>query len=266
MSFQKILILIFAISGFQSFYGQEAPGYLGKKLIISYSGNISPTPFHPNKNGENGFSKFTYKHKISADYVRTRKTSIGMSFELYSTGLDNEFEIIGSNPNASSFSGLTSFQDRNYGILNVKGIGFYRLKFKKGIAPLGKYNILGVKLLVASTDLSTSNFTSSNGDDAVSFNVNNHEATYLKLGLILGSGINRVIKDKVVLKFGFNMTIIPLDIFNSFQSISLDDVNSDRSAPTSQRDLESLFKKQASKRLFGSEILTFTIGIGFLAY
>jgi hypothetical protein len=264
------LLLIIALFISCNVFGQTAPGYMGRKLVISYSPNFSPTIANPNKNNKKGLTSFNLNHEVSVEYSLSRKVSLGGSFQMYQTGVDYNFSIYEQRSNQSSYNGYDVANFRNdvgYGLLNVKAISVYRLKFRKGISPLGKHSILGIKILHSSTDLSNTNFTDSYYNSATRRNeLEKHKTTEksistVNFGIVWGYGVNRVIKDLVVLKFGFKVNYMFMNTGDYFRT-----VRSPNDQNTSEFQEIDMFKNASEKRLFAAEFFNITIGIGFLAH
>ena len=88
---KKILLLIITLFTYNFCFSQKTPGYLGKKLVPTYSLGFAPSFFNPNKNGAKGFFTFNLFHQLRLDYVTSRKSAVGIGFETYSTGIDYDY-------------------------------------------------------------------------------------------------------------------------------------------------------------------------------
>ena len=72
----KIIIIIVLLGlCISNLFAKVAPGYMGKRLIIEYSGSTAPALFRPIKNGENGLFSWNYGHKITAIYLAKKNIS-----------------------------------------------------------------------------------------------------------------------------------------------------------------------------------------------
>jgi opacity protein-like surface antigen len=230
--------------------------------------------FHINKNGESGFTSYNFTHRLSADFAVNRKVTYGAAFEMYSTGIAPEFSLYKANTvvgNNYYGNNLLEYNYEGYGVLNVKGLSLYRYKYKKGIAPLGKHSILGLKLLFASTDLSnleysasyyTNSSSSSQTEDI--YDLSSSEISTMQVGFTWGYGVNRIISDKVTIRLGVESTLFPLKLFAVFKGVDNEDYYLDKASSISTT--KELFTKQSIKRMTQVEMFNITLGIGFLAY
>jgi hypothetical protein len=272
---KKILLIIILFNATNFVFAQKAPGYLGKTILVSYSGNFFPAVANPNKNGEQGFTSFNYIHKVSLDYVINRKGSIGFAFETYTTGVDYDFNFRNSETDqyGNTISDITYYPN-GYGTLNVKGISIYKSIYRKGISPLGKHTIFGLKLLFASTDLSTVKFTGTRYDynyytagEEETYNTTNKSIKNMEIGFIWGYGVNRIIQDFVVLNFGFELTLLPSAFFDVIKENQGSHSFSGDQDPYAEYKTEvELFESYGSKRLFRGQFFNIKISIGFLAH
>ncbi|MCO6500113.1 MAG: hypothetical protein J5I47_07010 [Vicingus serpentipes] len=275
MKAKEIVLVAIFIFTINLVAAQQAPGYLGKRLVLSYTPKFMLSAFNPNKNGEQGFTTFNYAHRFSLDFAANRKISYGVAFEMYSTGMEPEFTLYKHHPASDHSSSWgsdypESYYYEGYGRLNVKGVSLYRYKYKKGIAPLGKHSILGVKLLYASMDFSDLEFSNtyyigSGSHQKDYYNLSSSETSVMQLGFVWGYGVNRIVADKVTLRLGVESTLFPLKLFSMFQSVEDDDYYLNY-GETSLSKAKELFQKQAIKRMAQVEAFNITLGIGFLAY
>ncbi len=294
-----ILVLFISLFFIKITSAQRTPGYMGKRLIVEYSGSTAPAIFRPNKNGNNGFDPippefnlpFNYGHKLTVNYSLNRKIGVGASFELYSTGTDlsNVFFLSTSidqfgNNNRTNYSaqGTEENPETFTGIVNIKGISLFRTSYRNGIAPLGKHSIIGFKLLFVSTDLSQVDFIGTeriNNQQVVDvhYNLPSGGLTTTEWGIFYGVGVNRIIHDKIVLSLGFELAFIysALGEFagNYERSYDFSDggrINASQFGNTNVNNgidsAEELFKKMGAERAFSSQFFNLKIGIGFLAY
>jgi len=275
MNTKKLVFISIFVFVANLIVAQQAPGYLGKRLVASYTPKFMLSAFNPNKNGEEGFTKFNYAHRLSLDFAVNRKVTYGVAFEMYSTGIEPEFSLYQEYPDAGnnyySSSNLLAYEAQGHGVLNVKGVSLYRYKYRKGIAPLGKHSILGLKLLYASMDFSDLEFLSNNyytgnsNNQAIDvYDISSGETSTMQIGFVWGYGVNRIIMDKVTIRLGVESTLFPLKLLSMFQSVENEDYLLGRTTSTSE--VKNLFQKQAIKRMSQVEVFNITLGIGFLAY
>lgn len=231
---------------------------MGKRLVPSYSFGFAPTIFNPKNNGEKGILNFNLFHQIKLDYVTSRKSSFGIGYETYSTGIDYDNGY-------NNYTRDVSIYFSGYGILNVKGFQLYKSFYRSGIAPMGKKHSIGIKVLFSSTNFENV--------DAIIKDPNNNRSTYefkeggtsKDFGLTYGYLSSRIIFDKLVLSFGFDVNLIYSAHFKYLHAyLNGSEYNSD-ATPINQTEEEYLNDK-AKQRVFSSQLLMIKIGIGFLAY
>jgi hypothetical protein len=290
MKFLKnIFILVLITLMVNAGFSQKAPGYMGIKTMMSYSAIFSPNLFNINKNGEKGIKKLNYKHKFSLEYSINRKSSIGVAYEMYQTGIKYNFSINESEANGENYSygneyDNTEYSPSGFGVISAKSISLYHVNYNNGISPLGKNMVFGLKVIFASTDISGVSFTgrksvtayNSSGysyDEYVDVNYSkiNESLNNVEFGFIFGYGVNRIIKDRVVLSFGFDFTLLPfafLDYVKSksgeynFSSV----VDTDQYLEDNYDSEKEIYESYTAKRLFSHEFFNVRIGIGFLAF
>ncbi|NQX97668.1 MAG: hypothetical protein HRT73_07280 [Flavobacteriales bacterium] len=281
----KIIIIIVLLGlGISNLFAQVAPGYMGKRLIIEYSGSTAPALFRPNKNGENGLFSWNYGHKITANYSLNRKVAVGASFELYKTGVDYDGLGFVEGRGDNNFGGTerSFFSPNGYGIANIKGLSIFRAKYKNGITPLGKYSVWGLKLLFVSTDLSEVKFrgfkpsNNSNIDEEVFLDLPKGGMNTTEWGVFYGAGVNRIIKDRIVISLGFELAFTWSAMgeffgdnnknydFTDYNALGVS--NSPSYNNGNVTSIEEAFQKISTERTFTSQFFNLKIGIGFLAY
>lgn len=255
---KKILLLIITLLTFSFCFSQKAPGYMGKKLVPSYSMGFAPSFFNPNKNGEKGILNFNLFHQFRLDYVNTRKSSTGIGFESYSTGIN--FNNIYRNNEREE----TIFF-HNHGVLNVKGIQLYKSFYSNAIAPMGKRHSIGIKVLFSSIDFSDMLVTKQKDRKEATIYEIKKGGTSSDFGFMYSYSSSRIIADKIVLSFGLDFNNIFSAHFKYFDAF----VNSnkyDGGLTLKNESEEQFLNDKAKQRVFSSQFLMIKLGIGFLAY
>ncbi|NCQ11847.1 MAG: hypothetical protein GW809_06825 [Bacteroidetes bacterium] len=260
---KKILLLIITLFTYNFCFSQKTPGYLGKKLVPTYSLGFAPSFFNPNKNGAKGFFTFNLFHQLRLDYVTSRKSAVGIGFETYSTGIDYDY---GYRNDAQDIN----IRFARHGILNVKGFQLYRSFYSNGIAPMGKRHSLGLKVLFSSTDFEDVGATKTKPDNSNPYSnqiTSPYEikkgGTSKDFGFMYSYSSSRIISDIIVLSFGIDFNVIFSAHFKYFGSIISQDL--DDSSPSNQTE-EYFLNDKAKQRVFSSQFLMLKIGIGFLAF
>lgn len=263
---KNILLLISILFICNSSFSQKAPGYMGKRLVPSYSFGFAPTIFNPKNNGEEGILNFNLFHQIKLDYVISRKSSFGVGYETYSTGIDYDNGY-------DNYIRDVRIYFSGYGILNVKGFHLYKSFYRSGIAPMGKKHSIGIKVLFSSTDFENVDATikepKMNSNNYLYYPISTYEikegGTSKDFGLTYGYSSSRIIFDKLVLSFGFDVNLIYSAHFKYLHAyLNGSEYNSD--ATLIDQTEEEYLNDKAKQRVFSSQLLMIKIGIGFLAY
>ncbi len=270
---------------------QTAPGYMGKKLIIEYSVTGAPALFRINKNGKSGIDIFppdfklpmNYGHKLTGSYSINRKSAYGASLELFTTGVDYSNITLGKGVIENNrITQINGHNAQNDAVLNTYGLTLFKSFYRNGISPLGRHTNIGIKILYASTDLSQVNFssftnTNNNQTEVLVYDLSGKSPSSIEWGFTYGMGVNRILFDKVVINFGFEVVLMfsalnawGEDWRGQYDFTDYTGVEEGRFSPnTFNKKLSSdteLFKKLGSERVFTSQFFNLKIGIGFLAH
>lgn len=230
------------------------PGYLGKKWVIGYTLNFMPslitgfpganTDYEEFREEGRGFYVNT-QHKFSIERV------IGRKFSLVGTVLltKNQAEIDGS---TSSVQDFVNIKTRGY-ILTVR-------QYRKHLAPISRYFDYKIGYYNITPQDFSYNTTDIENDTTTSRTISAGSTGDLYLGF--GWGNSRVIKDRVIFSFGFELGLLvggmvdALDNSTRFRSIDVNTPNSIENHDT----LQSL----ARERMFFESLMHFTVRIGFM--
>ncbi|MBW6484412.1 MAG: hypothetical protein K0B10_15320 [Vicingaceae bacterium] len=257
---KKIALILLIFFAWNSSFSQKTPGYLGKKIVPSYSMGFAPSFFNPNKNGAKGIFTFNLFHQLRLDYATSRKAAVGIGFETYSTGIDYGYAYENNSQNVTiSFA--------RHGILNVKGFQLYRTFYSNGIAPMGKKHSIGLKVLFSSTDFDDVGATKTKLDiygnsTSAPYKISKG-GTSKDFGFMYSYSSSRIIADIVVLSFGIDFNVIFSAHFKYPGSIINEELGDN--APSNQAE-EAFLNDKAKQRVFSSQFLMLKIGIGFLAF
>lgn len=222
------IISISVLSFLNNSFGQ-APGYLGKKLIFGYGLNASPALYGANAsnktisgtegNAEKGKLAFNFIHEGYIEYATSTKWMIGFSARYYKTAFDNPTLIT----NSSNEVKFDNTKNPN-GYYTIKGLTyslFFKI-FRPGyVAPWGKYIMFGpvFNTAKASYDPATMNIVARTGyNDYYNGSYNQHDTlisdfgsrvqAYKGFNFMLGFGKSRIIANRIVLDYGFNMYLL----------------------------------------------------------
>jgi hypothetical protein len=267
-----ILILFTLILFINRINAQKAPGYLGKRMVLEYSGATIPAVFNSNKNGEKGyfFQHWNYGHKFTLNYTLNRKIAVGGSLEVNSTGAD--LTGINLRTDDGSINSYSAEDINNSARINIKGFSLFRMRYNSGVAPFGKYSFIGFKLLLVSTDLTEVNYVSRSQsffDEEKTYKLPSSGMTTLQYGLVYGVGVNRIIFDRVVLSLGAELSFVfsaMKEYFKNYEGTYGFTNSQEFNTEDDLQSAEDLFKKIGKRRAFTSQFVTIKIGIGFLAF
>lgn len=236
-----ILILVASNS-----FGQ-APGYMGKKLLVTGEISFLNALFNPNHNMNKGLNKFSFNFRSTTDldYVVARNATIGATFDVFYTGMEYDW-------NSDSFDELLvpGIDDRfEHGRIFGYGYGLnykiFRNPSRGGIAPVGSYAKFDVMLL----DVRMRPFDKGN-DVAHSYS---HRFFTPAISITLGR--QRVLWDFLVLRSGVQIGFVPMGISPYLQSL---DKGIERG--TQEQDLRA----NAEARLMTYYLFNVNFGVGFL--
>jgi hypothetical protein len=277
-------IRLFTILAFASgsSFAQEVPGYLGQKFIFSYEAAFWPTaanPTGPDYEIESFYEGvestdfdlgLSIKHHLRADYVYSKSLTYGARLGYFSSYYGNTIRP----ENASSELFLNFGNDlpprlKEFGEITDISLGFSVKKFSKHFAPLGKFFEFGLELHLISFGNLVFQYdetTDPNNNTLQTFERNVDGGSTVNLSVFLGQGVNRVISDKYVLGFGYelgfalfgyenaNTLFIPNDIIES-EPINIDENDS---------VIQEGMANAANGRIFGQALFNLKLSIGIL--
>lgn len=179
----------------------DIPGYMGLKLVVKYDAGL----FHPGILGRTGTLP-SLQNNLSVECAVSRAWMVGVRYG---------FMTYNHSPNPNTFYPNTRYKwginSEDYkGRLTQHVVSVYAKKFpyKKGfIAPHGRYFLIGMYYQYA-TDYDSRLDTYSDGRKIVT----TQKATAHFGGLMLGTGRNFILANRVVIDFGFVINV-PLAIF-----------------------------------------------------
>lgn len=194
-----------------SAFGQ-APGYMGKKLLITGEVSFLNALFNPNHNMNNGLRNFSMNVRATTDldYVFARNGSVGATFDVFATGMEYDWNTERYTewlvPNIDTLFGHARITGYGYGI-NYK---LFRKVSKNGIAPVGNYVKFDLMLL----DIRVRAFDKSN-EAAHSFSTR-----FLTPVFSITFGQQRIFWDFLILRTGIQLGFVPLGISPYMQKLN----------------------------------------------
>jgi len=226
----------------------QAPGYMGKRLLITGEASFLNALFSPNHAMDKGLSSFAFNIRgtVDLDYVVARNGSIGLTFDIIFSGMEYDWSD-------ARFATLlvpdigTSFdhaQLRGYGYgINYK---VFRNPARGGIAPIGGYVKFDAMLL----DLRIRPYDRKAGI------AHPHEERIFTPMLSITLGRQRIMFNHLVVRSGVQLGVVPAGIVPYFELLDGDLGHTDQ-----RRDVGA----NAEARLFSYYLINFNVGIGFIA-
>lgn len=225
----------------------QAPGYMGKKLLITGEVSFFNALFNPNHNMNKGLNKFSFNVRSTTDldYVIARNGTIGVTFDVFATGMSYDW-------NDDLYSDqLVANIDTRFDHARIYGYGYginykiFRNPSKGGIAPVGSYAKFDLMLLDARVRPIDNNL-----DQTHSFS---HR--FFTPAVSFTFGRQRILWDFLILRSAIQVGIVPMGISSYLQSL---DNGIERG--TQQQDLRA----HAEARLMSYYLLNVNFGVGFL--
>lgn len=268
----KILTLIL-FSSFLHLWSQ-APGYMGKRMVLGYGFHFSPAFLGANAqnqtiigNGgsaETGSLAFNVLHEGYLEYATGYRFSIGLSGRFYKTAYDNAAYI--NKYNDVTFS---AFNDHPAGYYNITGLSiclYGKLYGKRYVAPWGRYIIFGPVINIRKTEYDpsvmyvkgfsyNSNYYS---EETTLTNFGPAKQSFTGFNLLFGWGRNRMIGNRVTIDYGANFQV--LSVFSAL----FDVVGSDLGF--SEKTEINYIEKTSGVRIRGVNRFNAFVKVGFLLF
>jgi hypothetical protein len=244
----------------------QTPGYMGKHLTIGYSNNFFPALIGPTAKSQDVGINAT--HSFNLEYTIKNRTNLCVSYQRLKTGVDFNYELseeyvdqYGSYENAlyryRPKSRLPSQLISNNICLGLKF-------FNSGaLAPVGKYRKFELVLLFPKLTYESNAFVaetySYNYDTTYTLkkNIGTGEYSFKSFALTYTFGRQRVLFDRIVLDYGFQLGVHPIGMLSY--------INSDLEFTTSS-NVGSYSRALTNQRLLRYESFNFHIGLGLLAF
>jgi hypothetical protein len=239
----------------------QAPGYMGKKVTVQYSGpvGISFPSYDEYEADDVPFMKLLYRHDLSVDYALSKSLCAGISFKHSSPTVYAATYTSLVDPD--SYERFAYFDDFEFKINMLSAyVEFFSYNKWGAIAPLGAYKRLELGLAsVTAEPLNNRSIPDSYYDY---FYMNNLEdvGEFEKISMIpcilYTSGKQWIYFDKMIVDLGTQFGI-PL---TSGLFSALDDSN------IYGGDIEEDFPNDAKTRLATSMLFSFQLGIGYVVF
>ena len=225
----------------------QAPGYMGRKFLISGEVSFFNALFNPNHNMSQGLNSFSFNVRSTTDldYVVARNGTIGATFDVFATGMKYQWK----NDDLSEL--LIPTVDDRFDHARIAGYGYginyklFRNPSRGGIAPVGSYAkfdlmLLDVRVRPVDNDL----------DEGHSYS---HRFFTPVVSITVGR--QRILWDFLILRSAIQVGLVPMGFTPYFQEL---DNGIERG--TQQQDLRA----NAEARLMSYYLLNINFGVGFL--
>ncbi len=251
----------------------QSSGYMGKRLLLGYGFNTSPAIFGATSNNETligtggsattGSFVFNTIHEGFLEYAASSKWMVCFSARYYKTAYDNGKYL--------------NYYDNNYSANYLKPSGFYNIRgltyslyFKyygsRYVAPWGRYVMFGptINTVKTSYDSKVMNFQANSNNyyyaDTLMSNFGTKEQSFTGVNLMLGYGRSRIIANRVVIDYGFNLQLF--SVFAGVFDVLLDGEDFSSQNPTNLNYIEKTYRK----RVRGINRFNVFLKVGFLLF
>lgn len=241
----KWLLLIALLLPFRAFC--QAPGYMGKKLLITSEVSFFYALLNPNHNMNKGLNKFSFNVRATSDidYVVARNGSVGATFDVFVTGMAYDWQTSEYDellvPNIGQTFDHARLSGYGYGI-NYK---LFRNPSRGGVAPVGGYAKFDLMLL----DVRARAFDKENEI------AHPYSDRFFTPAFSVTFGQQRILWDFLVLRSAIQVGVVPMGIAPAIQQL---DGGIERG--TQQQELRA----RSEARLFSYYLLNVNFGVGFL--
>ncbi len=226
----------------------QAPGYMGKRLLVTAEASFFNALFNPDHSMNSGLNKFGFNVRgtFDVDYVVARNGSVGFTFDLLFSGMEYDWaDEAWESPLVPRIG-----EDFQYGQIRGYGYGInykvFRNPAKGGIAPIGGYTKFDLMLV----DVRVRPY------DRTAGKAHHYEEQFFTPVLSVTLGRQRVFFNNLILRTGVQVGIVPTGIVPYFERM---DGNIEKG---NQRDDLIAFTEA---RLLSYYLLNFNVGVGFLA-
>jgi len=174
----------------------QGPGYIGKKSVTGYGLEYSPA-----FSGATVGLPFNLTQQIYFEHALETELSGGVSLRYALTKYDNGAEVLKLGRPTSDYT------------IHALSVSPY-LKFfsKKYVAPWGKYWVLGFvgNAIITKHDPFMYNTQSLATHDTLLMDFGPEKQLHKSVDILIGKGKSRIIRNKIVLDYGFNVQLVSL--------------------------------------------------------
>lgn len=266
---KRLLFLLLALP--VASIAQHAPGYLGKRFTVEYNAFLFPSFFNPNSpeiKEQHSFisdvkPSINLQNYLVGQYCASKKISLIASFGFNTT---NFLAPSGYGEIAYPYEadkGYSDFLINEYPTMKVRsysaGIRIYTQHF----APLGQYVEFRLGLAQIKTeDFSYLNIKSGSLDSGNTYTIGGSSSWGPSTALAWGT--SRVIKDVVMISYGFDVSLYPFGIRNNRSLLTQDTKASIYYDQGNTADNRKNLNDLAAGRYTMQCFLNLRLGIGFV--
>ncbi|MBC8047585.1 MAG: hypothetical protein H7Y00_12370 [Fimbriimonadaceae bacterium] len=233
----------------------QAPGYMGKKLSVSYSPTLSVAFYDLGDDYRDIPSVgINLRHDFEAEYVLGRGLSLSPGIKFIGTKMfQTQINDDGSSYEEAGFIGDVKIKSTGFS-LKLKN---YSFKKRGSIAPVGKYKSFELVLIRSKAETLRFYDYFDNGGSPTYFIENTVEDYNFEInkafGVVFGGGSQNIYFDKLLIDTGWELGLVIPHLFT------------DTGANTGGYAYsEEGFSDLVNARIAGTYFLNFTFGFGYL--
>ena len=225
----------------------QAPGYMGRKLLVTGEVSYLNALFNPDHNMNSGLRKFSFNVRATTDLdlVVARNATVGATFDVFATGMEYDWNT------KRYIEWMVPGIDPRFAHSRIYGYGYglnykvFRKAATHGVAPIGSY--VKFDLLVLDTRV--------RAYDNAQETAHSFSSRFLTPVFSITFGKQRVFWDFLVFRSGIQLGFVPMGISPYLQNL---ENGVERSTQ------EQALRAQAEARLFTYYLLNVNFGVGFL--
>ena len=232
---KKNLFFIFSLFCICSGVLSQTPGFMGKRFAVGYGFHFGPALIGSNGagktikgrqegNAESGSFAFNSMHEAFIEYAVKPRLSIGVSAKYYKITYENALSVGASQTYIDNYGNTNTigYSGNPNGLYTIKAINYNiygKLFYSRYVAPWGKYMMVGLNIktytciydpnemyLTASSSYNSSSYNNSNFPKRFS-DFGPEKQKYKKFDFIFGLGRTRIIANKIIIDYGFNINL-----------------------------------------------------------
>ena len=262
--------IVFAIVFLSNVILAQSSGYMGRKLVAGYGFYFSTGYI-----GSNGATPLNMLHEGYLEYATSKNFCLGFSARMYKAVYENgrSVDIRYYDPyNSNYYYGYNgdSYTDVPSGYYRISAVNYmlYGKVFSRNyVAPWGRYFTFGVTLNTFKTrydpyvmNISIYDYNYYSNTPAVRYtDFGPIEQSFKKLDLMIGSGRSRIIANRVVIDYGYNINLLAM-------ALTVFDATDDNILFDENLKSNDYIQKTAAARIRGVNRVNLFLKVGFLLF